>query len=131
MNIFFYRSTNHSIQSSGVSLGYAITWIMSQRIIIHLREVRAEQKSVVITQMPSPPAILPAMRFKETKCGHGFKQNRTLGSQDDSVNTSCDCDIQVRIEQSVVMDPRLEGGESLERDIYVSAKSAWNRGDTV
>ncbi|KAI0251695.1 hypothetical protein BJV78DRAFT_418407 [Lactifluus subvellereus] len=33
MNIFFYRSTHHSIQSSGASLGYAITWIMSQRIV--------------------------------------------------------------------------------------------------
>jgi len=123
MNIFFYRSTNHSIQSSGVSLGYAITWIMSQRIIVHLREVRAEQTSVIITQMPSPSAIPSTPRFKGTKCEHGFKQDRSLGSQDDSVNTSGDCNIQVRIEQSVVLDTKLDSGESLERGIYTSAKS--------
>ena len=83
-------------------------------------EVRAEQTSVVIPQMPSPPAIPPALRFKEK----GFKKDRTLGSQDDSVNTPNNCDIQVRIEQSVFLDTKPEDGESLERDIYTSAKSA-------
>jgi hypothetical protein len=56
MNILFYRSSNRSIQSAeyisfisqshccepdrvdrSCSLGLAMTWIMSQRIILHLR----------------------------------------------------------------------------------------------
>jgi len=36
-NIFLYRGNNYFIQTSGVSIGYAITSIMSQRIIIHAR----------------------------------------------------------------------------------------------
>jgi hypothetical protein len=56
MNVFLYRRAGHSIQSAGyifllfkadcsltmcfllsVSLAYAIVWIMSQRILIHVR----------------------------------------------------------------------------------------------
>ncbi|KAI0297911.1 hypothetical protein BC826DRAFT_134641 [Russula brevipes] len=37
MNIILYRRAAKSIQSSGASLEYAVTWIMSQRILIHLR----------------------------------------------------------------------------------------------
>ncbi|KAI0255504.1 hypothetical protein BJV78DRAFT_679309 [Lactifluus subvellereus] len=130
MNILFYRSLNHLIQSSGASLGYAITWIMSQRVIIHSR-ARAEQMPLVITQMPSPSAVPPALRFNKTKREHGSDRDRTLGSQDDFVNTSDNCDIQVRVEKSIVMDTKLRGGESLERDVFVPAKSAWDRGYTV
>ncbi|KAH9976763.1 hypothetical protein BGW80DRAFT_879721 [Lactifluus volemus] len=37
INIILYRGTDHAIQSSGTSLAYATTWIMSQRIILHTR----------------------------------------------------------------------------------------------
>ncbi|KAH9996164.1 hypothetical protein BJV74DRAFT_295264 [Russula compacta] len=37
INIIIYRDASRTIQSSGASLGYAITWITSQRILIHLR----------------------------------------------------------------------------------------------
>ncbi|KAI0249576.1 hypothetical protein BJV78DRAFT_652999 [Lactifluus subvellereus] len=37
MNMVFYRSTNRAIQSSSCSLGKALTWIMSQRILINVR----------------------------------------------------------------------------------------------
>ncbi|CDO75741.1 hypothetical protein BN946_scf184921.g17 [Trametes cinnabarina] len=36
-NLILYRGHDEATQSSGVSLGYALTWIMSQRILIHLR----------------------------------------------------------------------------------------------
>jgi len=127
MNIFFYRSTDHSIQSSGVSLGYSITWIMSQRIIIHVREARAEQPSVVMTQMPVQPAVPSSLRFsKDAKGDRGLNQD-TILSQDDSVNTTNDCDIRVRIERSVALDAQMESGESIERNVYASQKSTWDR----
>lgn len=90
-------------------------------------EARAEQTSHVLTQISSPPAIPPSLCFNTTKCEHGFDQDQMLRSQNGSVNTSNNCDIQVRVEQSVVMNTELEGGESLEREIYVSANSAWDR----
>jgi len=55
-NIFLYRGNNYFIQTSGVSIGYAITSIMSQRIIIHAREAREKQSSVVASP-PKPPTL--------------------------------------------------------------------------
>ncbi|KAH7910356.1 hypothetical protein BJ138DRAFT_1153035 [Hygrophoropsis aurantiaca] len=37
LNLILYRASDEAVQSSGASLGYAVTWIMSQRILIHLR----------------------------------------------------------------------------------------------
>lgn len=42
LNLILYRGTNVVAQSTAPSLGYAVIWIMSQRILIHLREVAAE-----------------------------------------------------------------------------------------
>ncbi|KAH9177311.1 hypothetical protein EDB89DRAFT_1535444 [Lactarius sanguifluus] len=36
-NILMFRGTDHLLQSTGASLEYSVTWIMSQRILIHLR----------------------------------------------------------------------------------------------
>ncbi|KAI0299006.1 hypothetical protein B0F90DRAFT_654059 [Multifurca ochricompacta] len=37
MNVILFRGTDHTIQSTGASLGYTVTWIMSQRILTHIR----------------------------------------------------------------------------------------------
>lgn len=93
-------------------------------------EARAEQPSVVMTQMPVVPAIPPDLRLS-TKRGRGFNRDQTILSQDDSVNTTNDCDIRVCIEQSVVLDTKVEDGDSVERDVYASQKSTWDRGYAV
>ncbi|KAH9028949.1 hypothetical protein EDB84DRAFT_257726 [Lactarius hengduanensis] len=36
-NILMFRGTDHLLQSTGASFEYSVTWIMSQRILIHLR----------------------------------------------------------------------------------------------
>jgi len=38
LNLIIYRSKDRWIQSSAAPFGYLITWIMSQRILIHMRE---------------------------------------------------------------------------------------------
>lgn len=44
-NLVLYRQQKNLIaQSTGSSLAYAIVWIMSQRILIHLRELSPDQK---------------------------------------------------------------------------------------
>jgi hypothetical protein len=112
----------HYHPHAGYVPNHAQTWPIDP--VVYL-EARTEQTSLGITQIPSPPAIPPALHFNNTKREHGFKQDRTLGSQVDSVHTSSDCGVQVRIEQSVV------GGESLETGIYTSPQSVWDRGYTV
>ncbi|KZV94838.1 hypothetical protein EXIGLDRAFT_834676 [Exidia glandulosa HHB12029] len=39
LNIILYKTAPTALQSAGASLGYAITWIMAQRILIHLRDM--------------------------------------------------------------------------------------------
>ncbi|KZV89610.1 hypothetical protein EXIGLDRAFT_771596 [Exidia glandulosa HHB12029] len=42
LNIILYKTAPTALQSAGASLGYAITWIMAQRILIHLRDMSDE-----------------------------------------------------------------------------------------
>ncbi|KAG1838059.1 hypothetical protein C8R48DRAFT_743007 [Suillus tomentosus] len=39
LNLILYHTTDAETQSAGASLGYAVTWIMSQQILIHVREM--------------------------------------------------------------------------------------------
>ncbi|EJD42713.1 hypothetical protein AURDEDRAFT_168236 [Auricularia subglabra TFB-10046 SS5] len=39
LNLILYKSAPTTLQSAGASLGYAITMIMAQRILIHLRDI--------------------------------------------------------------------------------------------
>ncbi|KAH9849598.1 hypothetical protein C2E23DRAFT_888087 [Lenzites betulinus] len=67
-NLILYRKQNETIQSSGVSLGYALTWIMCQRILIHLRDAAAAHNRTITTQLvvsralPSAQSVAHAMR---------------------------------------------------------------------
>ncbi|KAI0702035.1 hypothetical protein C8T65DRAFT_265617 [Cerioporus squamosus] len=74
LNLILYRSVDEASQSSGVSLGYALTWIMSQRILIHLRDAAAAHNRTATTQivvsrpLASALSISQAMRSQfETK----------------------------------------------------------------
>ncbi|KAM5533571.1 hypothetical protein V8D89_012787 [Ganoderma adspersum] len=65
LNLILYRSTDELDQTSGVALGYALTWIMSQRILIHLRDAAAAHNCtqiIVSRQLPSAHSISHAMR---------------------------------------------------------------------
>ncbi|KAH9964945.1 hypothetical protein BC827DRAFT_1186470 [Russula dissimulans] len=50
LNVFLYRATTRAVQTSGASLGYAVTWIMSQRILNHLRDERMRLAPVIEVQ---------------------------------------------------------------------------------
>lgn len=39
LNIVLYHTSNIQTQAAGASIGFAVIWIMSQRILIHLREL--------------------------------------------------------------------------------------------
>ncbi|KAJ8584355.1 hypothetical protein M405DRAFT_826965 [Rhizopogon salebrosus TDB-379] len=55
-NLILYHTTDFATQSAGSSLGYAITWIMSQRILIHLREMKDPEKSRLENVVLARPA---------------------------------------------------------------------------
>jgi hypothetical protein len=111
---------------------------MSQRIIVHVRgtypptprrnlltqslvEARAEQPSVVMTQTPMHPAIPTALQLsKDTR--HG----RPIVSQDDTVNTEGNDGIRVLVEQEVLANDKL-GEDSIDKEMYSSSQSTWDR----
>ncbi|KAH9056804.1 hypothetical protein EDB87DRAFT_1634385 [Lactarius vividus] len=129
VNIVLFRGTHHAIQTSGASLGYSVTWIMSQRILIHLHETRMEQKPVVVGQLPTNRAITSAVRFDgEAKHKTTIKRNDTPGLPNECGNTETDFDLEVRVERSIVADHGgLQAKDSRERDYYASPKSLWER----
>ncbi|KAH9929919.1 uncharacterized protein BXZ73DRAFT_16075, partial [Epithele typhae] len=51
LNLILYRSSIESVQSSGVSIGYTVTWIMSQRILIHLQDATTVHNRAIATQV--------------------------------------------------------------------------------
>ncbi|PIL27677.1 hypothetical protein GSI_10829 [Ganoderma sinense ZZ0214-1] len=57
LNLILYRSTDEEDQTSGVALGYALTWIMSQRILIHLRGTPLSPR--VTSPLVSPDCYSP------------------------------------------------------------------------
>lgn len=44
-NLILYQQPDVVAQSTGASLGYAVVWIMSQRILIHLRELAGDRST--------------------------------------------------------------------------------------
>ncbi|KAI0270745.1 hypothetical protein BC834DRAFT_531233 [Gloeopeniophorella convolvens] len=131
LNLILYRGSNASIQSAGASLGYAVTWIMSQRILIHLREAGVEQTRVVVTELQTSRAVASALRFEgETKYEARLDREHMPAVREEGDSThDNDFDVQVRVERSVVVDVRqLDRETSIDREVYTAPKSIWDRG---
>jgi hypothetical protein len=83
--------------------------------------------------MPNSPAT--PRYFNESKHVGEFSGDRTLiPSREDTVITPNDFDLHVRIERSIVTDPKLESGDSLEGQIYAppdSEEGSFGRGYTI
>ncbi|KAI9435540.1 hypothetical protein H4582DRAFT_657115 [Lactarius indigo] len=106
-NILMFRGTDHVLQTTGASFEYSVTWIMSQRILIHLRDTGIVQKSIGLAQLPNFRATTSTLRFvKGTNLQTRAEQDDTPRSQDEFDNTKNDFDLQVRIDKSIVVDAR-------------------------
>lgn len=62
LNLILYRQLDLTTQSTGVSLGYAVVWIMSQRILIHLRELVGERSTSGVSRI-SNVVVHPGRSF--------------------------------------------------------------------
>ncbi|KAI0073637.1 hypothetical protein K474DRAFT_172789 [Panus rudis PR-1116 ss-1] len=118
-NLILYRTTDESYQSSGASVGYTVTWIMTQRILIHLRDAAAEHqvKQVVTRQLYSGRDISRAMRSQfETSINKDEEYNYKAGrsgvepphtdyhTDSGLPRTDVELDVQVQIEHTVTVD---------------------------
>ncbi|KIJ07042.1 hypothetical protein PAXINDRAFT_158551 [Paxillus involutus ATCC 200175] len=101
--------TAQVMKVSKASCGYAVTWIMSQRILIHLREMTPESEghfdNVVITRQLHPGRdVATAIRsqFESQKA----TVDADLGSDSPAARSTDDMelDVRVHVERSVTVD---------------------------
>jgi len=92
-NLILYRMKNPVLQSSGANLGFAVVWIMSQRILIHLREV------VIESNKTGDSAVLRSLQSKRVA-----KAVRPQTDTKSHTPTDSDVELQIRVEQNVLVD---------------------------
>ncbi|KAJ6497819.1 hypothetical protein C8R45DRAFT_984349 [Mycena sanguinolenta] len=146
LNLGFYRATplevqvGHFFAPSLASLGYCVTWIMSQRLLIHLHEASVERRNesidaaVTISQhIASARDVSRALRSQfESKSGAGFDLTVPDFDVESLSRTAPDVDrdaeVHVRIERTVRMErvPRvyeLEDYSRTARSTITSSRS--------
>ncbi|KAF8553786.1 hypothetical protein OG21DRAFT_1186249 [Imleria badia] len=96
---------NQAVQSAGASMGYAVTWIMSQRILIHLRELSeptemARFENIILTRPLQPGrTVVTALR---SQCD--LQKTPIDLEYSPSPHHDLELDVQVVVEQSVTVD---------------------------
>jgi hypothetical protein len=104
-NLILYRASNQAVQSAGASMGYAVTWIMSQRILIHLRELSeptemARFENIILTRPLQPGrTVVTALR---SQCD--LQKTPIDLEYSPSPHHDLELDVQVVVEQSVTVD---------------------------
>jgi len=118
LNLILYK-TSSDIQSAGASLGYCITWIMSQRLLIHLHDASRERRmesddtAITITQENlSHREISEALRTHLSQKRSGshsqpvrqYQLRRSDLEQTSDQQHSEDFDVLVRVERTVKVE---------------------------
>ncbi|KAH8101924.1 hypothetical protein BXZ70DRAFT_932481 [Cristinia sonorae] len=137
VNLILYRASDPETQSSGASLGYTVTWILSQRILIHLRDAAEEAQSyssrAVTRELTSARDISRAMRSLR----HLDPKQKGRDRLDDeyslsppihppdgaSDQTERDLDIKVQVEQRVTIE---QNPHAYVRETYRKSRSSWH-----
>lgn len=114
LNLILYHTTDVSTQSAGASMGYAVTWIMSQRILIHVQEMTdsdTQHSERVIIARPTLSArkkVLSGLRsqFESKSQSKKTSKDAELAPTSPRNRNANDMglDIRVRVERSVVVD---------------------------
>ncbi|KAG2141378.1 uncharacterized protein EDB93DRAFT_630215 [Suillus bovinus] len=118
LNLILYRTTDIRTQSAGSSIGYALTWIMSQRILIHIRgmlEPNNQHLENVIVARPTLTAqkkVMSGLRSQFESKSHSKGSNSSKNPNDAeprpksprNSNDDMELGIRVRVERSVMVD---------------------------
>lgn len=116
LNIILYHTSDIKTQAAGASIGFAVIWIMSQRILIHLRELsEAETRRldhVVAVRSPQNARdMMPAIRSPLTPKSH-IDPEFELKSFNDVPTDDMELDICACVMPSVTLDHSDECGLS-------------------
>ncbi|KAH9926801.1 uncharacterized protein B0H18DRAFT_1104363 [Fomitopsis serialis] len=86
LNLVLYRTSDILTQSSGAAVGEAVTWIMSQKLLIHLRDAAADaNRSTHVVSLPvrSGRAVSRVMR-SHCSAPHSYSLPFSPGSRGSS-----------------------------------------------
>ncbi|EIN08907.1 hypothetical protein PUNSTDRAFT_113507 [Punctularia strigosozonata HHB-11173 SS5] len=140
VNLILYKSVNSGLQVSAyVSLYYAMTWIMSQRIILRLRKASDESgltESIVFTRkLTTVAAISHAFRSQfESQRKHiddefavvdedGRVPPHDRSEEFDPEKEAADLDVHVRVERNVTVE---RSRSAYERESYRRPRVQWD-----
>lgn len=124
---------------------YAVIWIMSQRILIHLRgayltplagdmglftesgsaEARAQQTSAIVSSQiprPSPISAIP----DQPSYRHGSDKSLVVDVGNNYDTALTDFNVEVRIDRTIIRDTKPDEESIVDRDLYAPQKSDWN-----
>ncbi|KIK35828.1 hypothetical protein CY34DRAFT_557749, partial [Suillus luteus UH-Slu-Lm8-n1] len=107
LNLILYHTTNFDTQSAGASMGYAVTWIMSQRILIHIREMTEPDPQRMENVVIARPTLTARKKFLS-----GLRSQFESKSQSKNSKNSKDADL-------APTSPRTESGNNMELGIRV------------
>jgi len=115
LNIVLYRASDQSIQSSGASFGYTVVWIMSQKLLLHIREAATERRRGIVVfshELSTARDAANVMRLP-----FGSKEGGELCRD-------TDLDVQVQIEKAVTVE--YESAYEYRRESYRRPKVIWD-----
>ncbi|KAG1892105.1 hypothetical protein F4604DRAFT_7746 [Suillus subluteus] len=125
LNLVFYHTTNIQTQTAAASVGYAVTWIMTQRILIHVREnTRPEAQRLENVIVARPPLtaqkrVMSGLRsqFESKNHSKGSKGSKSAGDANFRPTSplnpdDMELDVHVRVERSVMVDYKDESEHS-------------------
>lgn len=110
LNLILYK-TSADIQTAGASLGYCVSWIMSQRLLIHLYDASRERREVgefetaiiVSKDIPAAREISRVVRTFDHKSSTPFDLTRR-DSGTEELDYPQNTGVRVRVERTVRMN---------------------------
>ncbi|KAG2116834.1 hypothetical protein DEU56DRAFT_162764 [Suillus clintonianus] len=113
LNLILYHTTDIETQSAGASIGYAVTWIMSQRILINIREPNTQRLENVIVARNTNSAqkkVMSGLRSQFESKSHSKGSKTPIDAEFGPASPhsghadDMELGVRVRVERSVVVD---------------------------
>ncbi|PCH44864.1 hypothetical protein WOLCODRAFT_139293 [Wolfiporia cocos MD-104 SS10] len=130
LNLILFHTTDELTQSAGACLGETVTWIMSQRILIHLRDAAAEHHRTVhhvSHPLHSPRSVSRAMRSVYTEDKSRLDEEYDLSAPPEGQSaTDLDADM-VRGLSDVELDVHVQVTRSITVECDADAEACRER----
>lgn len=129
LNLILYHTTDAETQSAGASLGYAVTWIMSQQILVHVREMsepdprRLENVVIArpITHSSARKNAMSGLRSQFESKGHSKNSKSPIGPEFPPTSSrnghpeDVELDVRVCVDRSVKVDYDYDDSNSWDK----------------